>query len=247
MPWVDLFVFGDPDRFDKVWTTIMNKDVTNSTKKKYLIFMRIFTDFLIKEKIVTVNLAREKKNPKVQQRLPFALSREDIGTIYGALYRKWGKTPLFERNTLIFDTFIYTWLRRWELSKLKTSDIYLDRIVVKEWKGGKSRIIYIPEEFWKRLFKWIEKNNSEYLFYTEKKKLLSDRTYLWIFQVISQELGMKIYPHLLRHTFASHSIMSGIDIYTLQMQLWHSSVTTTSVYLYINDEERAKQSQKLSF
>jgi len=72
-----------------VWEHIMNKDITNNTKKKYLIFMRIFSDFLIKQKIVTVNLAREKKNPKVQQKLPFALSSEDILTIYGALYRKW--------------------------------------------------------------------------------------------------------------------------------------------------------------
>lgn len=246
IPWVDLYIFCEQDRFDKVWGYIMGKDITNNTKKKYLIFMRIFCDFLIYKKLVSVNFARDKKNPKVQQRLPFSLSEEDIPRIYDAIYRRWGETSLWERNRLIFDTFIYTWLRRWELSKLRKEDVYEDRIVVKEWKWGKPRIVFIPKAFGRKLLKWSE-SCGEYLFTTSNNHSLSDRTYLGIFQVISKELWIKVYPHLLRHTFASFSILSGIDIYTLQTQMWHESVEVTSKYLYVNDKKRAEQSQKLCF
>lgn len=86
----------------------MKKDITNNTKNKYLIFLKVFSDFLIYKKIITVNFAREKKKPKVQMQLPCALSKDDIITIYNAIYRKWAGSSLLIRNTLIFETFIYT-------------------------------------------------------------------------------------------------------------------------------------------
>jgi site-specific recombinase XerC len=66
-------------------------DVKNSTRKKYLMAMRIFSDFLIYRGYIDVNHAREcLKCPKVQKALPFSMDRDCYRQIYHAIVRRWG-------------------------------------------------------------------------------------------------------------------------------------------------------------
>ena len=241
----DIYAFWSSEKFEKAYIRIFKRDVSANTKKKYLITARIFSDFLIKKWIIEVNYAREMKAPRVQTQLPFALTRSDILGIYNAIDRRWSWN-LLERNRLIFDTFIYTWLRRWELSNLRRENIFEDRIIVKNGKWGKDRIIYIPKHFSQRLQKFIKETDHEYLFYTEKGNKIQDRTYHTIFTHLKEDTGIRVHPHVLRHTYASNCIQDGIDIYTVQLQLGHTDIKTTSMYLYINSEQRSLNMQKLT-
>jgi len=242
--------FWDRDMVQKCFENIWKMDIKNSTRKKYLMAMRIFSDFLISKRFIDVNHAREcLKCPKVQKALPFAMDRECFTNVYNAIYRRWGDGPLGRRNRMIFDTLVYTGLRREELTKVLRSDVDEKKIVVKDGKWGKKRNIYLPEHFSKNLQKYIQdtKGESEYLFYSDRWEWskLGVGAISTTFKRIGEIAGMRIYPHLLRHTYASNCIIDGVDIYTVQQQLGHSDVSTTSIYLYLNDEKRYGSMQKL--
>lgn len=241
----DIYVFGDSQKFEDAYIKIFKRDISANTKKKYLITARIFSDFLIKKWVIEVNYAREMKSPRVQTQLPFCLSRKDILGIYHEIDRRWSWV-LSQRNRLIFDTFIYTGLRRGELSNLRREQIYEDRIIVKEWKWGKDRVIYIPKHFSIRLHQFMRETAHEFLFYTDRGDKIKDRTYHTIFSHLQQSTGIRVHPHALRHTYASNCIIDGIDIYTLQQQLGHTDIKTTSMYLYMNNEQRSINMQKLT-
>lgn len=241
----DIYAFWSAELFEKAYIKIFKRDVSTNTKKKYLITARIFSDFLIKKGMIQVNYARETKAPRVQTQLPFALTRSDITSLYNAIERRWSGS-LGKRNRLIFETFIYTWLRRSELSNLKRENVFEDRIIVKNWKWWKDRVVYIPKHFSAKLLQYMEETKHDYLFYTERGNKIKDRTYHTIFSHLRWDTGITVYPHALRHTYASNCVVDGIDIYTIQQQLGHTDIKTTSMYLYLNNEQRFQNMQKLT-
>jgi site-specific recombinase XerD len=57
---------------------------------------------------------------------------------------------------------------------------------------------------------------------------------------VGERLGIRLHPHLLRHTFATHLLEAGVDIRTVQELLGHVSVVTTMVYLTVTDEAKRR-------
>jgi len=66
-----------------------------------------------------------------------------------------------------------------------------------------------------------------------------------VFKRVSKELGIHVSPHMLRHTYATNCISQGINIHTLQSQMGHSDIRTTSLYLSMNSEQNYLEIQKL--
>jgi site-specific recombinase XerD len=60
---------------------------------------------------------------------------------------------------MIFDTILYTGIRREELTKILKSDIEPTKITVRDGKGGKMRVIYLPEHFSLSLHTYMKKTN----------------------------------------------------------------------------------------
>jgi site-specific recombinase XerD len=71
------------------WEKVWKLDISNNTKRKYLITMRLYADFLISKKLVEVNYPREMKVPRVQKALPFCMGRDNYIHIYNAIHRRW--------------------------------------------------------------------------------------------------------------------------------------------------------------
>lgn len=244
--------FWNKEAVQKCFENIWKLEIKNSTRKKYLMSMRIFSDFLISKWFIDVNYSREcLKSPKVQKALPFAMDRTCFTQVYNAIYRRWWDGMLGRRNKMIFDTLIYTGLRREELTKLLRSDVDKDKISVMDGKWGKRRNIFLPEHFSIELQTYIQETawESDYLFFSDRIRgnKLGVGAISTTFKRISLSAWIRVYPHLLRHTYASNCIIDGVDIYTVQQQLGHSDVATTSIYLYLNDGVRMKNIQKLQY
>jgi site-specific recombinase XerD len=149
---------------------------------------------------------------------------------------------------MMFNTILNTWLRRNEISNLKIENIFNQYITVKSGKWNKDRIVYISKSFSKQLQDYIEiqNKNTEYLFCDSSWIPITNDGINRLFKSIQQWSWIKVYPHLLRHTYASLCVKRGINIYTLQQQLWHTDLKTTSIYLYMNSNESWEEMQKLS-
>lgn len=240
--WVECF--WHPIKFHEAYSRIFKRDISANTKKKYLISARIFSDFLLKKWLIEVNYAREQKCPKIQKQIPCALTRTELEIVYSAINSRWSG-HLRSRNRMILDFFVYTWLRRWEVANMRRSDILRDRVLVRQWKWWKDRVVFIPDDFSTKLQEYMNSTSSEYLFHSRRWWKLQDRSFHTIMKVISDTTWKKVYPHILRHTYASNCVIDGVDLYTVQQQLGHTDIQTTSIYLYMNDEQRLKNIQKL--
>jgi site-specific recombinase XerD len=162
-----------------------------------------------------------------KRKIPVVKSQKEFFELLNAIE---GITP----RTIVF--LIYsTGIRLMEACKIKVKDI--DRgnmcIYIRKGKGGKDRRVAMEvellatlEEYWRSLPP--QKKFSEYLFPGEKPgHYVSDST---IYRKVKKE--MKMNPHLLRHSFATHLHENGVDLFTLKDMLGHTTLTSTQIYAH---------------
>ncbi|MBN2881397.1 tyrosine-type recombinase/integrase [Candidatus Woesearchaeota archaeon] len=161
--------------------------------------------------------------PKKKKQLPEILSKEEINKMINTL------TNLKHRLVIIL---LYSaGLRVSELINLKVKNINLidNTIRIINGKGGKDRITILSKKAKIELKKY--NLNSVYVFEHNKKKY-SEKSILEIIKNAGRKANIKknVYPHLLRHSFATHLLENGTDIRYIQVLLGHSSVRTTQIY-----------------
>lgn len=145
----------------------------------------------------------------------------------------------------IFFTFLNTGMRKSELENLEWSDVDFNRrkvqINVKDNWSPKTNEREIPVN--DRLLKVLQKqkanaNGSPYVFPDEKDCKIHKNRLRKRLMVLTKQLGFgevtKI--HSLRHTFASHLVMKGVDLATIKKLMGHSDIETTMIYSHLTEK-----------
>jgi site-specific recombinase XerD len=157
----------------------------------------------------------------------------------------------------IFYTFLNTGMRKSELENLTWNDIDIDRKKIKirykdDWSPKTSeREIPINNGLLELLIDLKEKHFIKfcpYIFHMNGEKINPNylrRQLISIAKTCSFQDVTKI--HTLRHTFASHLVMSGVDLPTVKKLLGHADIDTTMIYAHLADEHVDKAVDKLSF
>ncbi|MBA7626826.1 Tyrosine recombinase XerC [subsurface metagenome] len=149
------------------------------------------------------------------------------------------------RNKAIIGTFAYAGIRAMELVNLKVSDIDLKEswIHIKKGKTG-DRDVPITLQLEPYLIAWnsLRPKHSRYFFTTLKGKRLSDRYIREMIRRLGERINLKVYPHKLRHSFATHTLKRP-DINTRELQelLGHKALSSTQVYTHIEPKELHKK------
>lgn len=155
------------------------------------------------------------------------------------------------RNLVIMQLLIYTGLRVSELSNIKISDIGEDLQII--WKGGKRRVVNLYKDDIDLINLYLfmrRKIDSEYLIISFSKnswgKKLSNASIEKIIRDAGVNAGLteKVYPHKLRHTFATNLLRCGASIYHIKELLGHSSIATTQLYLSASNQELRETQKK---
>ncbi len=127
---------------------------------------------------------------------------------------------------------------------LNISVVYLDwisgKLLVKQGKGKKDRIVWINEDDLEIIKEWKEiKPSSPILFTTLKGKKINDRYLRAMVKRRAKKAGITkdVHPHLLRHTFATDLLRSTKNIRLVQKALGHASLSSTMIYTHVYDEE----------
>jgi integrase/recombinase XerD len=171
---------------------------------------------------------RSAKKPK---KLPVILSRDEVKALLLA--------PRHLKHRAILATLYATGLRVSELCQLQGTDIDSQRMViqVRQGKGKRDRLVMLSpnllpllRRYWKlyQLQSWLfpghrvtEPITSDGIAFICKKA------------GHAAQLKKAIYPHLLRHTFATHLLEAGVDLRRIQLLLGHASLRSTSFYLHV--------------
>ncbi len=155
--------------------------------------------------------------------------------------------------------FINTGIRKHELFNIRFVDIDYNRsiLTIRSNKTNDFRLIPINSELYKTLQflkdYYIHPNTNEVIHRTLKQKeyifckldgskLNSIRN---SFGKACKKAGVKATPHTLRHSFASHLVMNGVDLVTVKELLGHSSISTTMIYSHLSEEHKARSIEKL--
>lgn len=145
-----------------------------------------------------------------------------------------------ERLLPIIETFLHTGLRRDELTHLTWADVDFNResiaVQAKDgWHPKDYEVRHIPmTDRLAAVLKTRTKGESPYVFHTQSGGTHEGNILSRDFRRLVRGCGIKgVSIHTLRHTFASHLVMSGADLYTVQKLLGHSSIKTTEIYAHL--------------
>ena len=163
--------------------------------------------------------------------------------------RDWiGKKKITKlRNRLLTYMFLYTGLRCHEVCKIKVDEIWESLQVVGKW--GKRRFVYLRPELLDLIHLYLgkRKRKSAWLFDTNKWHLTTDYIRK-IYMKLSRKLGFHIHAHKFRHTFCTDLLhIPWANIYAVSKLMGHSQITTTQIYLGVDDSELQRLQFWLNF
>lgn len=222
---------------------LYDKNLSKKTIARKISSLRTFFKYLLREKCITKNPMTLITNPKLDKTLPKFLYQSDLEEILNIPDKE---TPLGIRNSLILELLYSTGIRVGELINIKVSDINFHTKQIKILgKGNKERyVLYgnyleeILELYLKKSRNKLLTKNIPYLFLNKNGGRLTDRgVRLIINNIMSKSnVDLKVSPHVLRHTFATHMLDNGADIKVVQELLGHESLSTTQIYTHLSNE-----------
>lgn len=210
------------------------EDIKTTTLANDTDILRGFFNFLEDEEYISKSPMKKIKSPKIEKRLREALTKEEFETL-----RTGAKTL---RQKALLELLYSTGCRLEEVEQMKKCHIDWQRLQAKViGKGNKERIVYINATCQVHLRKYLisRLDNDPAVFVTERQpiKFMGRRAIQREINKIAEQSGLEInvYPHLIRHTTATHLLNSGMSLNILQQILGHDDPSTTLVYAELDN------------
>lgn len=200
--------------------------------------------YLAREGLVD-NLPTAKiKVPRMAKRLPKVLSSQQIEKL---LAEPKGNGKLEIRDRAILELLYSCGMRVSELIALDIEDVDLRSGYLRCFgKGSKERIVPLGRFASEALAEYVNKSRRELagnyrppaLFLNVRHQRLSRQSCWKIVKKYASKAGIEtMYPHLLRHSFATHMLANGADLRAVQELLGHADISTTQIYTHITKDK----------
>jgi len=200
---------------------------------------RGFFNYLVRERVVASNPAVDIRAPKAAKRLPGTLDVDQIAQLLDIP----GDDPLAVRDRAIMELFYSSGLRLAELVGLSLTDVDLaDRTVRVLGKGAKTRIVPVGRKACDAIRAWLKERaalaaiDATALFVGRNGERLKSRAIQLRIAQWARRKGLpsRVYPHLFRHSFATHLLESSKDLRGVQELLGHADISTTQIYTHLD-------------
>ncbi|MEJ0000179.1 MAG: tyrosine recombinase [Verrucomicrobiota bacterium] len=216
--------------------------------KIIVVALRHLARHLKREGILARDLALTLEQPRLDRLLPEMLSEADVERLMAA---PMPDTPLGLRDRAILEVLYASGLRAGEIVGLRIES-YLreERLLRVLGKGSKERLVPVGDKAVVALDAWLARGRpalvkprtgGEILLGDHGRRLTPTR----VWQIVRDAakaagLAQPIWPHLLRHSFATHLLNHGADLRAIQEMLGHASLATTQVYTHV-DQARLRE------
>lgn len=225
-------------------TKLYDEQKARTTIARKISAIRSFFRFLNKEYGMDDTALRLLYQPKKEKRLPNFFYIEELEKLFSA---NDGDDVKSVRNMAILELLYATGMRVSELTSLELAQIDFHYSFVRvTGKGSKERIIPFGSYAHDALTYYLEfarpkllkKQTHHAVFVNMRGGALTERGVRFILNEMIDKacLHTKIYPHMLRHTFATHLLNNGADLRTVQELLGHAHLTSTQVYTHVTKE-----------
>ncbi|MBS3762688.1 MAG: site-specific tyrosine recombinase XerD [Planctomycetes bacterium] len=222
-----------------------DKNLSANSIWRRLVAVRMFFHFLRLEEYVENDITDAFQTPRLWKKIPEVLSEKQVEELLSA------PNPddlLGMRDRAILELLYATGARASEVCSLDVGHVNKEYGFVRCYgKRMKERIVPVGESALEALEHYLGEARPELVKSDQQTALFVSRTgrrltrqALW--RIVRDSgrkagLGVKIHPHLLRHSFATHLLAGGADLRAVQLMLGHADVSTTEIYSHV-DEDR---------
>jgi integrase/recombinase XerC len=212
-----------------------------SSLQRRLSACRSFFQWLLKHGQLTGNPAQGLRGPKAPRKLPQVLDADEMNRLVEVPT----ESVLGKRDRAMLELFYSSGLRLSELCALHWDALDLaDGVVRVTGKGGKTRIVPVGRHAREALENWRSESapTAHSPVFPGRNGPISPRAVQLRLRQLAQSQGIwkRVYPHLLRHSFASHLLESSGDLRGVQELLGHADIATTQIYTHLDFQHLAK-------
>lgn len=239
---IDIFKIEYKDVLDYI--SYLKKNHKSTSINRSISSIRTYYNYLIKNNYTNSNPFKIINGMKKEKKLPEYFKYNEYVELVNSIDIN---TNLGIRNKCIFEVLLCTGCRCNELVNIKLDDINLKEKEIKVLgKGNKERIVYLGSYAVESIEKYLSirneilgKKDNNYLFINHLGNKLTTRGIRDIIDkiLLKSSNNMKITPHTFRHSFATMLLNEGCDLKSVQELLGHVSLSTTSIYTHVSNEE----------
>jgi len=220
------------------------KTQSGTSVSRILSSLRNYYNFLVREEIIINNPWAGISNPRKEKKLLKVLDIEEVNRFLESIPVS---TGLELRDRAMFELLYSCGLRVSEIVYLRLNNIDFDQDLLRFiGKGDKERItpmgekgIYYLKKYLKiGRFRIEKEHKNDFVFLNRFGKRMTRQGFWKILKKYAGRinLGKNLYPHIFRHSFATHLLERGADLRIVQELLGHSSISTTEIYTNLNKE-----------
>ena len=229
------------------------KGGARTTLSRRAVSIRLFTKWATKKGFLAKDVGATLATPKGARTLPDVLNVADAGLAMDALATRVAEEdgPLSKRDCAMVEVLYASGARVSELCGLDLQDIDYERNTIRViGKGNKERTIPLGNPAMRALDAWLKEGrpslagekSDRAVFLGARGKRIDQRTVRTVVYQALQALegAVKLGPHALRHSAATHLLEGGADLRTVQEILGHASLATTQIYTHVSTERLQK-------
>ncbi len=250
-----LFITFLDTRAVRAWSSVTADDIVAflaerheknrsvNTVLRELIALRVFFRFQVQEKLLADDVTTRVEAPKVWRLLPEILAEEEIEHLLAAPdLTHWRGA----RDKAMLELLYAAGLRVSELVNLRVREVDLESGFLRcTGKGGKERVVPVGSHARAALRQYLALRGpcggDDALFITARRAPMTRVNFWKRITWYAKAAGMAkaVYPHIVRHSFATHLLMHGADLRVVQEMLGHADISTTQIYTHV-DHQRLK-------
>ena len=214
-----------------------------STISRHLASIRLFYQYLLKNKKIKEDPTKGIQSPKIEKKAPSILSSQEVSLL---LEQPNGEDLKSIRDKAMLEIAYATGMRVTEIISLNVEDIDLKASLVTCKNANKQRIIPLGKMSLNALKEYmstarpnlIKDENEKALFVNINGRRLTRQGFWKIIKYYKEQAHMtkEITPHILRHSFATHLLQNGADLKSIQTMLGHSDISSTQIYIQFQDD-----------
>lgn len=223
---------------------LVSMDLAPSSIARNISSIRNFHKFLVAEEFTSANPAEMIDLPKKARKLPEVLHVEEVIQ----MIESYQTEPAAElRNRAMLEMLYAAGLRVSELINLSMDQLFFEigfiRVI---GKGNKERLVPVGEHAIDMVSSYISSARPEFVrdrSATRNKVFLNQRgtpiSRMSVWNILQEaarraNITKKVYPHIFRHSFATHLLEGGVDLRSVQEMLGHASIVTTEIYTHVD-------------
>ena len=218
--------------------------IAASSLRVQLIAIKIFFRQLATKGKVTRDVADQIDSPRLEKYLPETLNEPAVKQLLESID---DTLPLSRRDRAILELLYASGLRVSELTGAKLENLFLEEGSIRvTGKGNKTRIVPVGGAARDAIENYlagerpvlVSRHSGSEIFLSKWGKKLST-TRIW--QIVKERarlagIDSNVYPHLLRHSFATHLLGNGADLRVIQELLGHADIATTQIYTHVDQK-----------